>query len=449
VDELQRAQSNLGRAMARARAGEDRVLVGQFREKGEQFVNLLNGLIRMGRVHAADNRAFDQPVAELTRALEALVSMLGVVRLVTVDDQVFVNDARMKLATGTGDHALGAELKRHNVGGLTFSRELPEAQLRLLVSLLGGRASPERPRTSVLRALRAGGVQDVELFGSYRFRRTEDEGPEEAPEALARRVMRAVEETWDNVCAGRQANVLALRRLVVDLAVLGPGHPELWLIDFSQLSPHGAHGFRMAQLVLLASQAAGLPPSLQQDYCVAALVHDVGYAVRAARPIAFDGHGMAGARALLRQLGFHEAKVRRTFGALYHHADLELHGQRPPLVSRLLRLAEDYETMTRPGGAGLTPPEALGQLAAGANRHYDPVLTQVFINVLGAFPPGTFLALEDGRVVRTCSTVRKPELFGAPLAVVMRAADGSPPTPRQVIDLATEGKVRGALKPRR
>lgn len=435
--------------MARSRAGEDRVLVGQFREKGEQFVNLLNGLIRMGRVHAADNHAFDQPVAELARTLETLTAMLGVVRIVTVDDQVFLNDVRMKLANATGDHALGAELKRHNIGGLTFFTELPDAQLRTLVSLLGGRASPERPRTSLARQLQAEGVRDLELFGSYRFRLTEDEGPEEDPATIARRVMRAVEETWDNIAAGRQANVLSLRRLVIDLIALGPGHPDLWLFDFSHTSPQGAHGLRMAQLALLVSQAAGFSPALQQDYGVAALTHDVGYAVRAARPIAFDGHGMAGARALLRQLGFHEAKVRRTFGALYHHAELDLLGKRPPLVSRLLRLADDYEAMTRPGGAGLTPPEALGRLAAGANRHYDPVLTQLFINVLGAFPPGTFLALEDGRVVRSCSPVRRPELFSAPLAVVMRNADGSTPSQRQVIDLATEGKVRGALKPRR
>ena len=157
---------------------------------------------------------------------------------------------------------------------------------------------------------------------------------------------------------------------------------------------------------------------------------------------------MSGARALLRQLGFHEAKIRRAFGALYHHAELETAGRRTPLVGRMLRIAEDYDTMTRANAGAMTPPEALAHLAAGANRHYDPVLTQLLINGLGQYPPGTYLALEDGRIVRSCSAVRSPELFARPRAVVIRAANGAPLAQREFIDLATEGKVRGALKPR-
>lgn len=448
MDELQRAQSNLGKAMARARAGEDRVLVAQFRERGEQFINLLTGLIRMGRVHAADNHAFDQPVSELARGLEALVSLLGVVRVVAVEDQVFLNDVRMKVAQAKGDHSLGAELRRHNVGGLTFFAELPEAQLRKLVGLLGGRAAPERPRTALVRQLREQDVRDLELVGNYRFRLAEDVGPEEDAVALAHRVMREVEETWDHVNAGRQVNVLALRRVVLDLQGLGADDPGLWLVDFRACSAHGAHAFRVAQLTLLLARAAGLSPGVQQDLGVAALTHDVGYAVRGARAVSFEGHGMAGARALLRQLGFHEAKVRRAFAALYHHAELDSNGRRAPLVGRVLRITEDYDTMTRAGGAGLTPQEALGRLAAGANRHYDPVLTQLFINALGLFPPGTFLALEDGRILRSCSATRRPELFAKPLGVVMREANGAVPTTRQLVDLALEGQVRGPLKPR-
>ncbi len=448
MNDLERAQSNLGKALARSKAGEDRVLVAQFRERGEQFINMLTGLIRMGRVHAPDNHAFDQPVAELSKLLELLAGLLGVVRVVTVEDQVFLNDVRMKVTSASADHSLGAELHRHNIGGLTFHGELLPDQLRRMVGLLGGRAAPQRPRSTVLEALRTDNIRDVDLLGSYRFRMTEDEGPAEDATALARRMMREVEETWENVSAGRQANVLALRRLVLDLLLRGPGDDALWAVDFSHASPHGAHAFRVTQLVLLVSQAAGLSPGLQQDLGVAALTHDVGYAVRGARPINFEGHSMAGARALLRQLGFHEAKVRRIFGALYHHADYETGAKRAPLVGRLLRVCEDYDTMTRPGGAGLTPADALGRLAGGAGKHYDPVLVQLLINVMGQYPPGTFLALGDGRVVRACSTVRSQELFAKPRALVVRDANGASPAQPQVVDLAEGSPILGVLRPR-
>ena len=53
-----------------------------------------------------------------------------------------------------------------------------------------------------------------------------------------------------------------------------------------------------------------------------------------------------------------------------------------------------------------------------------------------------------GRIVKSCSCVRSADLFARPRALVVRAADGSPLQRRELIDLGTEGKVRGALKPR-
>ena len=265
---------------------------------------------------------------------------------------------------------------------------------------------------------------------------------------MVRKIVRQVEDTWDNLASGRQANVLALRRLVVELLGVGPEHEALWLAELPHASVHGWHAYKVTQLVLLMAQGVGLPPGVQQDFGVAAMTHDVGYAVPGVLPPSLEGHPMTGARALLRQLGFHEAKVRRAFGALYHHAEMDTAGRRTPLVGRMLRIAEDYDTMTRPSAGGMTPPEALAHLAAGANRHYDPVLTQLLINVLGQYPPGTYLALEDGRVVKSCSAVRSPELFARPRALVVRGPNNTVPTQREIIDLGTDGIVRGALKPR-
>ena len=47
MDELDRAQSELGRALGRARSGEDRDLANQVRERGEQVATLLAGLLKL------------------------------------------------------------------------------------------------------------------------------------------------------------------------------------------------------------------------------------------------------------------------------------------------------------------------------------------------------------------------------------------------------------------
>ena len=85
-DDISHAQDQLARALGRARIGEDRNLANQVRELGERLAHLLAGLLRMGRLHSADNTAFDKPVEELRRGLEQLTELLGSTHLVAVED---------------------------------------------------------------------------------------------------------------------------------------------------------------------------------------------------------------------------------------------------------------------------------------------------------------------------------------------------------------------------
>jgi hypothetical protein len=117
MDELALAQSSLGRALGRARAGEDRELAQKVREGGEQLVQLLAGLLKLTRVHSPENHAFDAPVAEMTRLLTSLSEQLGTVSLVTVEDQTYLNDIRIRTDHKPGAGGLGGELRRHNTGG--------------------------------------------------------------------------------------------------------------------------------------------------------------------------------------------------------------------------------------------------------------------------------------------------------------------------------------------
>lgn len=447
ADELARAQTSLERALNRARAGEDRVLMAQVRERGEAFVNLFNGVVRMGHIHSGDNHAFDQPVQDLKAALAGLAALLGRVHLVTVEDQVYINDVRMKppAGTGPGKH-LGAELNKHNIGGISFGGELSTDDWRVVVGLLGGRPTLPHARNAVATALHERGITSVELSGIFRFRMSADEVARADVFSLVKRVVQQVDETWDNVATGKQVNVLALRRLVVELQQFGPHHEHLFVVPEAGHSAHGWHALRVAQHTMAVTQALGFAPGLQQDYGVAALTHDVGYAVPLPQAHSVRGHGIAGVRALLRQVGFHEAKLRRIYGALHHHDDVA--GHKLPLVARLIRIAEDYETFVRHDGGGLSPPEALSRLAGGAGQAYDPVLVQVFINTLGLYPPGTLLGLEDGHVVRSISVARTPQTFGTPLAMVVARPDGSPVPPGNYVDLAQHGQIRGTVRPR-
>jgi hypothetical protein len=156
--------------------------------------------------------------------------------------------------------------------------------------------------------------------------------------------------------------------------------------------------------------------------------------------VTFQDHPAAGARLLMRQRGFHEAKTRRVLVALQHHQDANAK-PRPGLFGRIVRIAEDYDTLSRRSGK-LSPTLALAAMLKAAGTFYDPVLLQLLINSLGAYPPGTLLQLEDGRIARCVSPALGSERFTTPPARCVRLADGSEAPDRPPIDLREAGQVR-------
>jgi hypothetical protein len=447
TDELSRAQERLGRVIGRARAGEDRELAQKVRELGERLAHALGGLLKMSRVHAADNRAFDAPVEQLAGALGALVDLLGPVHLVTVEEEAYVNDVRVRSEAKGSVEDLGRELARHNSGGVTFHEALDSRSIRALVGAFAQKPAEAAPRRALQKALLELGLRSVELAPRFRYRVPGEDGfpPMDPLEAL-QRTLRVVEEAHENLAAGRVVNPLPLRRQVVQILELGVEAPDLWEA-LGQGAPHASHAVTVAMVALLVGKTAGFRPALLQDLGLAALLHDAGYAGLApdvaAGPQGLARHPAEGARILLQQRGFHPAKLRRLRAVLDHHRDHVEPRGRPSALGQVLRLAEDYATLLRVHASRISPADALGAIAGAAGRTYNPVLAQVMVNALGLHPPGTLVELEDGRYARSVSPVRSPATFGAPLVRIYDLRTRALSAERH--DLALEGAVRRVL----
>ena len=446
-DDIGRAQELLGRAIGRARIGEDRELANRVRELGERLAHLLLGLLRMTRMHSPDNHAFDRPVEELHLTLVHLNEILGAVHLVAVEDQIYVNDIRIRTGEKAGSQELGPELQQHNVGGLTFHQPLEDPAIRGLIGCLGAEPPAAEPRTALGLALESAGVGGVELQGRFRFRMAGEEREEVTdPRDVLTRALAVTDEAFQNLAAGRVPNPLPLRRIVTELLERDLGAEELWGA-LPEGPPFAQHQVRVALLALLVGRGAGLPQGVMQDLGVSALYHDCGWALGAGgSPVSPEGHPAAGAWLLLRQKGFHEAKTRRILATLEHHRDASARPH-PGLFGRILRIVEDYDTLSR-GGGPLSPTMALARMLGAAGTRYDAVLLQLLINALGAYPPGTLLGLEDGTVVQVAAPPRGPETFARPRARRLRLRDGSPAPPDgPLLDLKDAGKLT-LLQPR-
>ena len=378
-DDLERAQERLSRTLERARASEDRELAGRVRDEGSQLVHQLNGLLRMSHLHSLDNHAFEAPLRDSARSLLGLTQLLGTLTLAVVEDQIYLNEIRIRLDEQQGGgRELGSELLRHGLGGLRFHLAATEVELRRFVACCAAKPDAKAPRAALRAALERADLPGVELLGPFRVRvagEASGTGPPDGMGALERGAQ-AVGDAFDNLGRGRLFNPLPARRAVTEL--LAAGFDRDTLGDSPPgCAAHVAHALRVCRLSLLLGREVGLSPGLLQDLGVAALLHDVGYAQGAAKGMA--PHPSAGARLLLRQRGFHLSKVRRVRAVLGHHASsAPRFGRRPAALARLLHIAEDYDTLVR--RAGLAPREALARMAGASGSLYDPLLIQAFVN---------------------------------------------------------------------
>ncbi len=386
LDDLALAQDRLGRTLERARSSEDRELAGRVREEGFQLVHQLSGLLRMSRLHSLDNHAFDKPLRDLAHSLERLYELLGTLTLAVVEDQVYLNEIRIRMDEAQeGAADLGAELVRHGLGGLRFHRAASEPELRRLVACFAAKPDLVAPRAALRSSLRREKVTGLDLLGRLRVRvATEGADPaalrSPAKETLER-CGQAVTEAFDNLGHGRYLNPLPVRRAVAELLAAGD-HPDL-AIEIQGATPHVAHALRVCGLALRLGREIGLAHPVLQDLGVSALLHDVGYVdpdhQAGPRPTDLVRHSSAGARLLLRQRGFHVSKVRRVHAVLGHHAPMARR-RRPALLSRVLRIVEDYDTLVE--RHAMSAQSALEGMMGSAGKDYDPLLLQAFVNAL-------------------------------------------------------------------
>jgi hypothetical protein len=437
-------QRNLEQAVARASLADDRDLAGRVRDEGQRLIFLLNGLVRTSRLYQTDNTAVDALAIETSQMLKRLLDMLGAVHLAAVEDQIFLNEVRVRMKKLEQEllEQLLAEFARHDIGGFSFHTPLDAADVKTLARALAATPEGNQPRAALAAKLSA--VAGLELAGRYRFRVKGEKLAVRPPAGeLLRRSASVVQDALARVRAGRLPHPLLVRRAVIDLVDALGESPGRAAIPLAQGAPDVGtrHLLSVTSLALGLGRELKLPDAALSDLGVAAMLHDVGYT----RPSDRESHAVAGARLLLRQRGFHEGKIRRLQATLDHH--LAMDGQ-ASLFARILHIVDDYDVLTtpRPGTPNLPPPTAQAAMWAARGTTYDPDLLALFVQMMGLYPPGSLLELSDGRWVVVVSGGRDAERFAWPLARLVRDKEGRAKDGREEVDLFV---LREFLRPKR
>ncbi|MDO9596304.1 MAG: HD-GYP domain-containing protein [Azoarcus sp.] len=117
-----------------------------------------------------------------------------------------------------------------------------------------------------------------------------------------------------------------------------------------------------------------------------------------------------------------------------------LSGQKIPLLARIVGITNRYDNLCNPlvADAALTPAEALTQMFRTEGNAWDKIMLQVFIRLMGVYPPGSLVQLSNGNVALVVA-VNHADLLSPSVMVF------DPSIPKEsalVVDLMEEPDVK-------
>ena len=177
-----------------------------------------------------------------------------------------------------------------------------------------------------------------------------------------------------------------------------------------------AKGFLYKHLIntgIIAGMIAvemGMPMHEAIRITEAGMLHDIGLALinAGAEPdiekldSEIADHPAVGAK-YLRNSGM---PIEVTDAVLFHHErwdgkgfPMGLKGKRIPAIARIVAVADAYDTLTSEDIDNHMPPYyAMKWIISNSKRHFDPDIISTFVRMVGIYPTGTKVQLNDGKV---------------------------------------------------
>lgn len=185
------------------------------------------------------------------------------------------------------------------------------------------------------------------------------------------------------------------------------------------------HGVNTMILAVTLAHTAGLTRPAQARVGLAALLHDLG------RDTGLDSapHGIATTNALLRFRSLEDVALIAV-AALSHDLLVAPSSAGEDAAAAIVRIADAYDTLTAREGMDGSPDLVIAFLLRGGAARFDAVLVRCLARLLGMYPPGTTVQLEDG----STGVVVRPAPTGTPDCPLVRVCctAGGAPVPGEV-----------------
>lgn len=166
-------------------------------------------------------------------------------------------------------------------------------------------------------------------------------------------------------------------------------------------------------------------------------------------------HPLNAVRQIIKLQADRDLKVKILLAPFEHHLKYDLSGypqshrkKAVSLFGRILTIADVFDAMTSPRvyrPSVYSPDRALALMLGEAGKTFDPILLKVFINMIGVYPVGTLLQLDNKEMGLVIDTPEKAD--GSRPGVVLLVPDGQGGFKKdRVVSLAERDPRTGAFR---
>jgi HD-GYP domain-containing protein (c-di-GMP phosphodiesterase class II) len=168
-------------------------------------------------------------------------------------------------------------------------------------------------------------------------------------------------------------------------------------------------------------------------------------------------HPWRGTLALFEMRGYEGIPYRSILVAHEHHMKTDLSGyprhvraRALGLFSRLVAVADGFDAATTRRAyqsTPLEPDQVLREMWENPKRGYDPIMVKALINLIGVYPVGTCVILDNFEVAVVSSLSPDRQQLNRPsVRIVLNESGGVCPPPGDLVDLSERSPDGGFLR---
>jgi HD-GYP domain-containing protein (c-di-GMP phosphodiesterase class II) len=442
---------------------------------GKNLVAQLFVLFKTSLNYSEGHAAIESPAANVLKVVREILRRNEEAALRVKGGHFYLGELRLK-PDSVGFEAgrfVMEEMKRHLVGGISFSLAVTVEDLRRFVYAFRDADAVPTPDsyTKILERMQQRMIVNIEVETLPEVVETVEIDKERLQDGklkarlLYKKAVSAMDEVMGNASAEQTLRLRESKRVVQHMVDLLSSY-ESSLLGMTTMRCHDAytqnHAANVCILSLVMGKRLGMSKFHLCELGMAALFHDIGKAdippailnkpgeLSPQEQQIMEAHPLYGVKKIMKLKGLDALSSRIITGVFEHHLLADFSGyprfpyKRLSLFGRIISIADCYDGLTSSRVSGRTPyppDKALRFMLTQAGKAYDQGLLKLFINCIGIHGIGSLLLLDTRELAVVVEKNPDPAQWDNPRVKIIADSNGLE-VDGEVVDLAHPGPSR-------